>query len=229
MIPLHDDLRVPRFKTVNFLLVLVNVAVFVYQSSMGPQGSGLMATYGLVPARISTLSGGVAGAGWALLTLLTSMFLHAGILHLAGNMLYLFIFGPAVEARFGPRRYLAFYLVAGMAAGLALVALDPASRIPMVGASGAIAAVLGAYLVLYPRARIKTVLPLFILIEFVSLPALLYLLLWFAIQLIAGLYSGHGAGAGVAWWVHVGGFLIGVAGAPLLAHRKPAMRRAAAV
>jgi|SRR5579875_1345094 len=226
MIPLHDDLGFPRFLTVTFLLVMVNVAVFAYQLSLGSQAPAMIATYGLVPARLTALS---KGEGWALLTLLTSMFVHGGILHLAGNMLYLFIFGPAVEARFGPRRYVAFYLIAGMVAGLALVAIDPASPTPMVGASGAIAAVLGAYLVLFPKARVKTVLPIFILIEFIQLPALLYLMLWFAIQLIAGLYSGHGAAAGVAWWVHVGGFLIGVASAPLLAYHKPVARRAVAV
>jgi membrane associated rhomboid family serine protease len=226
MIPLHDDLGFPRFLTVTFLLVVGNVAVFAYQLSLGPQGPAMMATYGLVPARITALG---SGESWAVLTLLTSMFVHGGILHLVGNMLYLFIFGPAVEARFGSLRYLAFYLIAGMVAGLVLVAIQPASLTPMVGASGAIAAVLGAYLVLFPKARIKTVLPIFILVEFISLPALLYLMLWFAIQLIAGLYSGHAAGAGVAWWVHVGGFLIGVASAPLLADRKPMTRRAVAV
>ena len=120
---------------------------------------------------------------------MTALFLHGGVIHLAGNMLYLFIFGAAVEMRFGHQRYLGFYLAAGIAGGLAMVFIDPASEVPVIGASGAIAAVLGAYFVLYPRAQILTVLPFFMLIEFVEVPALVYLLLWFGWQLFSGLES----------------------------------------
>jgi membrane associated rhomboid family serine protease len=136
-------------------------------------------------------------------------------------MLYLFIFGPAVEASMGSLRYLWFYLVAGIAAGLAMVAMGPDSRIAVIGASGAIAGVLGAYFVLFPRGRITTILPIFMFIQFVEIPAAFYLLIWFAVQLYAGIASGAQGPlvGGVAWWAHVGGFLFGVAAAPIVVHR----------
>ena len=178
----------------------------------------------------------VAHPGWShplhalriLATIITAMFLHAGLLHIAGNMLYLFIFGPAVEQRMGARRYLAFYLLAGIAAALAMVAMGPASRVPVIGASGAIAGVLGGYFVLYPRGRITTILPLFVFIQMVEVPAVFYLLAWFAVQLYAGISAGAQGPliGGVAWWAHVGGFLFGVAAAPMLIHRPKAKRPA---
>jgi membrane associated rhomboid family serine protease len=181
----------------------------------------------------------VAHPGWVhplhasrvLATLITATFLHAGLLHIAGNMLYLLIFGPAVEGRMGTRRYLLFYLLSGIAAGLAMVAMGPDSRVPVIGASGAIAGVLGAYFVLYPRGRIATILPLFVFIRIVEIPAVFYLLAWFAVQLYAGISAGAQGPlvGGVAWWAHVGGFLFGVAAAPLLVHRpkpkRPARRK----
>jgi membrane associated rhomboid family serine protease len=142
------------------------------------------------------------------------------LLHIAGNMLYLFIFGPAVEERLGHFRFLWFYLLSGIAAGLAMIAMGPDSRVAVIGASGAIAGVLGAYFVLYPRGRIMTILPLFIFVEFIEIPAVFYLLFWFALQLWAGISAGAQGPfvGGVAWWAHVGGFLFGVAIGPLVAH-----------
>ncbi|HXW84685.1 MAG TPA: rhomboid family intramembrane serine protease, partial [Candidatus Binataceae bacterium] len=165
---------------------------------------------------------------WSLhapLTVVTAMFLHAGLLHVLGNMLYLFVFGAAVEARLGARRYAGFYLAAGIAAALATVGFAPNSEVPVVGASGAIAGVLGAYFVMYPRGRILTVLPLLIIWYTLEIPAVLYLLLWFALQLFSGLSEGRAGvmSGGVAWWAHVGGFLFGAALGPLLA-RKPGPR-----
>lgn len=223
MIPLRDSAGAPRLSPVNLLLIAANVAVFVCQMRLGPAANSLIIHYGMTPAKVAAIgSVSIVATGQALLTLVTSLFLHGGVLHLAGNMLYLFIFGPAVEMRFGHERYLYFYLAAGIAGGLAMVFIDPGARVPVIGASGAIAAVLGAYFVLYPRARILTILPFFIFIEFVEIPALLYLLLWFGWQLYAGLQSRafSSMAGGVAWWAHIGGFLFGLAASPLLARRE---------
>jgi membrane associated rhomboid family serine protease len=228
MIPLRDSAGAPRLSPVNLLLIAANVIVFAYEIRLGAAADGLIMRFGMTPARVAAAgSTSILAAGQALLTLVTAMFLHGGVLHLAGNMLYLFIFGAAIEMRFGHERYLYFYLAAGVAGGLAMVFIDPASDVPVIGASGAIAAVLGAYFVLYPRARILTVLPFFVLIEFVEIPALVYLLLWFGWQLFSGLESRafHSLAGGVAWWAHVGGFLFGIAAAPLLARKDPPKAR----
>ncbi|HEX4209850.1 MAG TPA: rhomboid family intramembrane serine protease, partial [Candidatus Binataceae bacterium] len=209
-------------------LIVLNIAAFALELASGYQGRHFLARYAMVPAL-------VAHPGWShplhafrvLVTLVSATFLHAGLLHIGGNMLYLLIFGPAVEGWMGPYRYLGFYLLSGIAAGLATVAMGPASRVPVIGASGAIAGVLGAYFVLYPRGRIATILPLFVFIRIVEVPAVFYLLAWFAVQLYAGI-SASAEGplvGGVAWWAHVGGFLFGVAAAPLLVH-KPKTKRA---
>ena len=225
MIPLRDNTGASRAAPANLLLVAANIAIFVYELQLGAAAESLLMRMGMIPSRVvhwvhqpqyaSVLS--------PPLTLVTSLFLHGGFLHIAGNMLYLFIFGAAVEARMGHLRYLIFFIVAGIVSGVAMVVMDPGSRVPVVGASGAIAGVLGAYFIFFPRARITTVLPLFIFIELIQIPAVVYLLLWFALQLYAGVESrtaAHGAMmGGVAWWAHVGGFLFGVAAAPLIASR----------
>jgi membrane associated rhomboid family serine protease len=232
MIPLRDSAGAPRLSPVNLLLIAANVMVYADEMWMGPAADSLIAQYGMVPAKVAALGSiSLVGSGQALLTLLTALFLHGGVLHLAGNMLYLFIFGPAVEKRFGSRRYLYFYLTAGAAGNLAMVFIDPAAQVPVIGASGAIAAVLGAYFVLYPRARILTLVPVFFLIEFVEVPALIYLLLWFGWQLFSALQSHafQSMAGGVAWWAHIGGFLFGLAAAPLMARKEaPARRRVGA-
>jgi membrane associated rhomboid family serine protease len=229
MIPLRDSAGAPRLNPINLLLVAVNVIVFTYEMHLGPGADRVLIHYGMTPVRVATIGSvsSMLAAGQILLTLLTSLFLHGGVLHLAGNMLYLFIFGPAVEMRFGHERYLYFYLASGIAGNLAMVLMDPAARVPVIGASGAIAAVLGAYFVLYPRARILTILPVFFSIEFIEVPALLYLLLWFGLQLYSGLQSRafSSMAGGVAWWAHIGGFLFGLACAPLLARRESPPRR----
>ncbi|HTT74559.1 MAG TPA: rhomboid family intramembrane serine protease [Candidatus Binataceae bacterium] len=229
MIPLRDSEAARRLTPATTLLIVLNTAVFVLEVEQAYQGRLALERYAMVPAL-------VAHPGWlhplhalrVLVTLVTATFLHAGLLHIAGNMLYLLIFGPAVEGRMGPRRFLLFYLLCGIAAGLGMVAMGPASRVPVIGASGAIAGVLGAYFVLYPRGRISTILPLFVFIRLVEVPAVFYLLAWFAVQLYAGISAG-GQGplvGGVAWWAHVGGFLFGVAAAPLLIHNARAKRPA---
>ena len=229
MIPLRDRVASHRLSPINTLLIAANVAVFIHEVALGPHVNAFIVRFALVPALVS---GSHAGAGgfigrqlWPSLTLLTSLFIHGGVAHIAGNMLYLFIFGPAVEERIGVSRYLWFYLLCGLASGIATVAMAPASRVPVIGASGAIAGVLGAYFVFYPRGRILALFPPFFFFE---LPAVLYLIFWFGVQLYWGIMSGA-AGilvGGVAWWAHVGGFLFGIAAGPLIA-RAPARRRIA--
>lgn len=232
MIPLRDSAAPRRLTPVNSALIAANLAVFIYELMLGPDATGFLARFAMVPARVSTAAGALGAAlvhpraAAPLATILSSMFLHGGVWHIAGNMLYLFIFGAAVEYRMGARRYLAFYFAAGIAAAIATVAMAPASIVPVIGASGAIAGVLGAYFILYPRGRILTVLPIFFYLMRVEIPAAIYLLVWFGVQLYAGIAAGsHGAIAGgVAWWAHVGGFLFGMLIGPMLARRKPRRR-----
>jgi membrane associated rhomboid family serine protease len=230
MIPLRDNAAPRRLTPVNLALIAANIAVFVHELSLGQRLAIFVHRFAMVPALITpALSGMPRGVGALapLMTPVTSMFIHGGVLHIAGNMLYLFIFGAAVEYRLGSVRYLIFYFAAGIAAALATVWIAPESTVPVIGASGAIAGVLGAYFIFYPRGRILTILPIFIFIQFIEIPAVVYLLFWFAVQLYAGLeQSGREAAmGGVAWWAHVGGFMFGVALAPILATNRPARRR----
>jgi len=234
MIPFRDNQARRRFTLINVMLIAANVAVFVYEASLGAGIGSFIYQYAMIPARItSALEGGgelaripfAASAQPALETVVTSMFLHGGVLHLIGNMLYLFIFGAAVEEAMGHLRFLLFYLVCGIASALAMAAFTPHSTVPVIGASGAIAGVLGAYFVLYPRAKISTLLPIFVLMYFVEIPAIVYLLVWFVAQLYAGLSQNPEAAGGVAWWAHVGGFLVGMLLGPLLAKPAPKARR----
>jgi membrane associated rhomboid family serine protease len=235
MIPLRDSAAQRRLTPINSLLIVLNVAVFAYEFLLGRQMETFVLRYAMVPSRVSASLQAFQSEGLRALigtvgpigSIVTSMFVHGGILHIAGNMLYLFIFGAAVEWRLGSRRFLLFYFTCGIAAAVATVLMAPYSPIPVIGASGAIAGVLGAYFVFYPRGRITTILPLFVFIEIIEVPAVIYLLLWFAVQLYAGLSEGsQGAMAGgVAWWAHVGGFLFGIALGPLLARREPSKRR----
>jgi membrane associated rhomboid family serine protease len=230
MIPLRDNVASHRLSPVNTLLIAANLAVFVHEVSLGRHLDAFITRYAMVPALLARahLHGAVLldahGRLWPPFTVLTSMFVHGGIGHVAGNMLYLFIFGPAVEERTGPAHYLSFYLLSGIASAAATVAMAPQSIVPVIGASGAIAGILGAYFILYPRGRILTFFPPF----FFRLPAVLYLIVWFAAQLYWGI-AGGAAGSlmgGVAWWAHVGGFLFGVAAGPI-AVRPPERRRVA--
>jgi membrane associated rhomboid family serine protease len=227
MIPLGDSEAARRLSLANTILIAGNVAAFGLEicRSRAP----LLQWFALVPAHISHLRWSQpAPSVAALFTLVSSIFLHAGVLHLAGNMLYLLVFGPAVESRLGHTRFFGFYLSSGVVACLATVAMAPQSTVPVIGASGAIAGVLGGYFVLYPGGRISTVLPASSMFRRVEIPAILYLLVWFALQLYSGISSGPGGSllGGVAWWAHVGGFLFGVAAAPLMAGKAPKRRRA---
>src|SRR6266481_6658586 len=231
MIPLRDNAAPRRLTPVNVALIAANIAVFIHEVALGPRVAAFVGRFALVPAAVSRALASNSprdlGALAPLMTTVTSVFIHGGFWHIAGNMLYLFIFGAAVEYRMGALRYLIFYFAAGIAAALATVWIAPESSVPVIGASGAIAGVLGAYFILYPRGRILTILPIFIFIQFIEVPAVIYLLFWFAIQLYAGLEQNvrEAAMGGVAWWAHIGGFMFGLALAPMLAINRPPRRR----
>jgi membrane associated rhomboid family serine protease len=225
MIPLGDSEAARRLSLVNTILIAGNIAIFGLE--VWDSNAPLLMRFALVPARISHLElSQPAAAVAALFTLVSSLFLHAGLLHVAGNMLYLFVFGPAVEGRLGHVRFVGFYLASGIIACLTMVAMAPESSVPVIGASGAIAGVLGGYLMLHPAGRISTVLPASLILRRVEVPAIFYLLIWFGLQLYWGISAGPSGPlfGGVAWWAHVGGFLFGVAAAPLIA-AKPVKRR----
>jgi membrane associated rhomboid family serine protease len=205
-IPLRDENPTVRRPYVTVLLIAANIAVFFFQVA-APQGlASSVVRFGAVPYDIAHFrAAGEAGGVPALLTLLTSMFLHGGLFHLLGNMLYLWIFGNNIEDRLGPVRFILFYFACGVAAALTHILAQPGSRIPMIGASGAIAGVLGAYAVLYPHARVKTFVFLIFYIDVVPVPAAIVLGLWFLAQVL-----NVGMGGGVAWFAHIGGFLAGI-------------------
>jgi membrane associated rhomboid family serine protease len=224
VIPLRDPVRAQSWPLVTYALIGVNVWMFLYELALGPELEPFVGTWGFVPARYFVLAE-LEPDNWAAryLPLLTSMFLHGGWAHLIGNMIYLWIFGDNVEDRLGHFRYLAFYLLTGLGAGLAHAYLHPDSIIPTVGASGAISGVLGGYLVLLPHARVITLVPLFFFFfDIVELPAVLYLGFWFLMQFASGALAMVVAGdaAGVAWWAHVGGFVAGMALAHVIRRRR---------
>jgi membrane associated rhomboid family serine protease len=220
MFPLRDTIRSRSFPLVNLGLIGVNVLVFLVEISLGPRGlDGLLGDFALIPAAITV------SRPLTFLTLLTSAFLHGGWFHLLSNMWTLLIFGDNVEDRMGHLRYLAFYLLAGAAAGLAQVYFEPLSRLPTVGASGAIAGVLGAYFILFPQGRVLTFIPWFFLPWLVEIPAFIYLGIWFLTQLSSGLFylgaaGTPGAYGGIAWWAHIGGFVFGLVLVNLFARRR---------
>jgi len=216
MIPLYDTVHSRRVPIVNWLLIGLNVLVFLYEISLSQAGlANLTRTWGLVPATLA------AEPQTAWLTIYTSMFLHGGWFHILSNMWVLFIFGDNVEDRMGGGRYLLFYLLSGTAAALLQSFLLSASRVPMIGASGAIAGVLGAYLLLYPRARIASLVPILFIFTIIDIPAPIFLLFWFVSQLFSGWLSLGGAGgSGVAWFAHVGGFVFGIMAVFIFARRR---------
>jgi len=205
-------------------IVAANVLVFLWELSLPPRAlERLFYVAGIVPGR---LTGGAPAAvvpGLGCTSLVSSMFLHGGLLHIASNLWILWIFGDNVEDRLGPWRYVAFYFVAGIAAGALHVVTNAGSTLPTIGASGAIAGVLGAYARFYPRARVLTIVPIFFYPLFLYIPALVFLGLWFFSQLFSGALAlaGPQSAGGVAWWAHVGGFLFGVIVAPLLERSRP--------
>jgi len=214
MIPLKDNIPAQRASLVNTALIGLTVAVFIYVvSHSGRHDSLLFARYSLIPAKITSGDASHVLLSQRTIPFLSYMFLHGGWLHLLGNMWSLWIFGDNVEDRLGHLRYLLFYLLCGVSAGCLHVLLNLGSRIPTVGASGAIAGVMGAYFILYPRARILTLIPLLLIFPMIEIPAYFFLGAWFFIQFanaFFGFFSGTQALAGIAWWAHVGGFVAGI-------------------
>ena len=216
MIPLYDTVRSRRFPVVNLALIALNILVFLYEVQLGGAGlESFIRTWALVPSRL------VAHPQTAWVTIFTSMFLHGGWFHVLSNMWFLFIFGDNIEDRLGSTRYLIFYLLSGVAAALMQVYILQTSSEPMIGASGAIAGVLGAYLISFPRARIASLVPIFFIFTIIEIPVTIFLLFWFVTQLFSGWLSLQGAsGSGIAWWAHIGGFVFGFVAVNLFPRRR---------
>jgi len=201
MLPLRDDIPSSKRPVITYLLVAINVVVFLYEMTLGKNVNDFIISYGVIPQDIST--------GTRFYTLLTSMFMHGGFWHILGNMLFLWIFGDNVEDTLGKFWFIIMYFLAGITGSIAHILVSQNSTIPTIGASGAISGVLGAYLILYPRAKVLALVPIIFFIRFIMLPAYVFLGFWIFLQLILGIGSTAG-GAGVAYFAHIGGFVIGV-------------------
>ena len=233
LFPLKDINPTQRFPFVTVLLIAANVIVFVYELVLGRGVNAFITAYGMIPyeiTRAADLTGEsvglpivhVPGPPLIHLTVLTSMFIHAGFLHILGNMLYLWIFGNNIEDLLGPLKFVVFYIVCGIAAAITHILIEPSSAVPTVGASGAVSGVLGAYLVVHPRAKVLTLVFLGFFARVMLVPAAFLLVFWFVLQIFSGLGSlGAGAGAGgVAWFAHIGGFVSGIVLVKLMAGRR---------
>lgn len=210
MIPLRDTVRSRSYPVINWLLIGANLLVYLVEMAQGERLGAFIVTYGLVPARYSIpqLSEHFS-FGLQAFSFLSFMFLHGGFWHLLGNMWSLYIFGDNVEDRLGPFRYLIFYVLCGVASGLSHLFLNWDSSIPTIGASGAIAGVMGAYFILYPGAKILTIIPIFFFPYFIEIPAFVFLGIWFVFQFLSA--AGTSAQTtGIAWWAHIGGFVFGM-------------------
>ncbi len=218
MIPLRDNVRSRRFPLVSVTLIIINVIIFIYEISLNHvQLNELISTLGVIPRRVTGMVYGQVTFAAAVFPLFSAMFLHGGWFHLLGNMLYLWIFGDNVEDRVGRGKYIILYLAAGLIGSLAQIRANPLAAEPVIGASGAIAGVLGAYFISFPRAKVLTLLPIFFFITFVEIPAFIFLFIWFITQWLSGFATLGVAGNMVAWWAHIGGFLTGVVGVLLFA------------
>ena len=211
MIPLRDNIPSQRAPVVTVGIIIVNVIVFLNQLALPPRAAArFVYAYGLIPLEISSGDLLVTHPVPVHATILTSMFVHGGLFHIAGNMLYLWIFGDNVEDRMGRLRFLIFYLLSGLAAAAAQILSNPFSRVPMVGASGAISGILGAYLLLFPHARVVTLIFFGWFIRLVEIPALFVLGLWIVVQVLSGVLASAEEAGGVAWFAHIGGFVAGL-------------------
>lgn len=213
-IPINDNIRRRIFWAATLVLILANVLAFVFELSQGAQLNRLIYTFAIIPARYTSPRGSaLPGLGGLLVPVFASMFLHAGWLHLIGNMLFLFVFGRSVEDRYGHWKFILIYFLSGFVAALTHIFYNAGSRLPTIGASGAIAGILGAYIVCFPGARISTLIWVLVFFWRVEIPALIILGYWFLIQFIAAsaqqLDIQSAARGGTAWWAHVGGFFAG--------------------
>jgi membrane associated rhomboid family serine protease len=218
MIPLRDDNPTRTFAFVTVAIIALNAGVFWHELSLPSpaHAEAFVANFALTPARLTR-----APSPDAVLSVFTSMFLHGGWLHIIGNMWFLWIFGNNIEDSVGHFRFIFFYLICGVAAAAAQVAIAPDSTTPMIGASGAISGVLGAYLLLFPRARVLVLFPIWIFWRVFEVPALLMLAFWFGMQLLSGVsVLGVNVSGGVAFWAHIGGFIAGMMLIPLFKKRR---------
>lgn len=210
MIPLRDTTPTKNYPVVNNAIIGINIVIFILQLSQGVEWNKFVFTYGLVPARYSIPQiSAYFSAPQQVISFVSFMFLHSGFWHLLGNMWSLYIFGDNVEDRLGPLRYLMFYLICGVASGVSHLLPNLYSKLPIIGASGAIAGVMGAYFILHPRSKILTLIPIFFIPYFLEIPAYVFLGFWFVLQFINATVS-QGQAGGVAWWAHIGGFIFGI-------------------
>ncbi len=210
MIPIRDTIPSKNYPVVNNCIIGINVVLYLVQMAQGPDLNRFVYIYGLVPARYSIPQiTSYFTTGQQFFSLLSFMFLHGGFWHLLGNMWSLYIFGDNIEDRLGPLRYLVFYLLCGITSGLSHLIFNLNSNMPTIGASGAIAGVMGAYLILHPNAKILTLIPIIFIPWFIESPAFFFLGFWFVLQFINAAGS-HGSIGGIAWWAHIGGFIFGI-------------------
>jgi len=210
MFPIRDTIPSKNYPVVNNTIIGINVILFLFEMSQGANLDRFIYIYGLVPARYSMPQiSSYFTTGQQILSWLSFMFLHGGFWHLLGNMWFLYIFGDNVEDRLGPFRYLVFYLLCGITSGLSHLLLNLHSNMPTIGASGAIAGVMGAYLILHPHSKILTLIPIIIIPWFIEIPAFFFLGFWFVLQFLSAAGS-HGNLGGIAWWAHIGGFVFGI-------------------
>lgn len=210
MIPIRDTIPSKNYPIVNNTIIGINVVLYLFEMSQGANLNRFVYVYGLVPARYSIPQiSSYFSIGQQLFSLLSFMFIHGGFWHLLGNMWSLYIFGDNVEDRLGPLRYLVFYLLCGITSGLTHLFFNLHSNMPTIGASGAIAGVMGAYLILHPHSKILTLIPIIFIPWFVEIPAFFFLGFWFVLQFLSAAGS-QGAMGGIAWWAHIGGFVFGI-------------------
>ncbi|RLB36957.1 MAG: rhomboid family intramembrane serine protease [Deltaproteobacteria bacterium] len=211
MFPIRDTIQSRSYPVVNTAIIVINIVIFLFESTQGQNLTRFLFTYGLVPVRYSVPHISQYFTPFQqLFSFVSFMFLHGSFWHLFGNMWSLYIFGDNVEDRLGPLRYLVFYLLCGVGSGLSHLVINWHSQVPTIGASGAIAGVMGAYFLLYPRSRVLTLIPIFFIPLFVEIPAYYFLGIWFLLQFISAAGS-PAHGGGIAWWAHIGGFLLGMA------------------
>jgi rhomboid family protein len=210
MIPIRDTIPSKNYPIVNTTIIGINVIIYLIELAQGPNLDRFVYIYGLVPARYSIPQiASYFTFGQQALSLVSFMFLHGGFWHILGNMWFLYIFGDNVEDRLGPFRYLVFYLLCGLVSGLSQLIFNYHSNVPTIGASGAIAGVMGAYLILHPHSKILTLIPIIFIPWFIEIPAFFFLGFWFFFQFINAA-GGHGHISGIAWWAHIGGFVFGM-------------------
>jgi membrane associated rhomboid family serine protease len=221
VIPLRDKNPSYTFPIINYLLIAANVVAFFYELSLGPRLDNFIINYGLVPQEYFHAVAHHTHLITRYFPFFTSMFLHGGWMHIIGNMWFLFIFGDNVEDKLGHGNYLAFYLLSGLAAAVVQLLSSVGSPVPTIGASGAISGVLGAYLVMFPKAKISTLIPIFFFIDIIDISAFLFIGFWFLMQFVSGLQTvGIDTSGGIAWWAHIGGFIAGILMVPVFKKRR---------